>query len=174
MDEDAGLTIIYNTQSLFVGVVHFLRCPRDALQAVLCRRELGTMVVSRGFCCNLQDEIIVGDERRCQGHSHGKPGAAYALGTGPCPSQSHWEREGREFMGKVSPPHWQGLPRKNFVLAASKGGGASAKCEVMGSSLKLATSKKGGRGGVPRMCTSVYLSIFWACRRKFGGVLLQK
>ena len=69
------------------------------------------------------------------------------------------------------------------------GGGVSAKCEVMPFCLKLATSKKGGgvypfcaqlkfskphRGGLPWMCTSAYLPIFWACRRKFGGVLLQK
>ena len=70
-----------------------------------------------------------------------------------------------------------------------QGGGVSAKCEVMPFCLKLATSKKGGgfypfcaqlkfsktrRGGLPWMCTSAYLPIFWACRRKFGGVLLQK
>ena len=69
-----------------------------------------------------------------------------------------------------------------------RGGGVSTKCEVMGFCLKLATSKKGGDypfceqlkfsktrcGGLPWMCTSVYLSIVGACRRKFGGVLLQK
>ena len=70
-----------------------------------------------------------------------------------------------------------------------QGGGISAKCEVMGFCLKLATLKKGGgvypfcaqlkfsktrRGGLPWMCTSAYFPIFWACRRKFGGVLLQK
>ena len=63
------------------------------------------------------------------------------------------------------------------------GGGVSAKCEVMGFCLKLATSKKGcaqlkfsktRRGGLPWMCTSAYFPIFWACRKKFGGVLLQK
>ena len=68
------------------------------------------------------------------------------------------------------------------------GGGLSAKCEVMGFCLKLATSKKGGvypfcaqlnhskmrRGGLPRMCRSVYLCIFWGCKRKLGGLLPQK
>ena len=51
--EDARLAIICNTQSLFVGILHFLRCPKVAVQEVLCRREVGTVTVDLGFCYNL-------------------------------------------------------------------------------------------------------------------------
>ena len=77
-----------------------------------------------------------------------------------------------------------------FAVGCGGGGGLFAKCEVMGFCLKLANLKKRGggfypfyaqlkfsktrRGGVPWMCTSVYLSIFWAWRRKIWGCLGSK
>ena len=57
--------ILCNNESLFVGVLHFPRCPKGALQEVLCRRELGTIAVNGAFCYNLPNRIILGKERRC-------------------------------------------------------------------------------------------------------------
>ena len=70
--EDAGLAIFWIAQSLFVGVLDFLRCLEVLLQEVLRRRELGSIFVNGAFYCNLQNRIIVGDERRCGGHRHGE------------------------------------------------------------------------------------------------------
>ena len=66
--EDAGPAVICDTQSLLVGVLHLLRCPKVALQEVLRRRKLGTLCVHGGWCYNLLNRILVGDEQSRGGH----------------------------------------------------------------------------------------------------------
>ena len=62
--QDAGPTLMCDTQSLFVGVLR----ANVALQEVLHCRKLGTLGVHGESCCNLQTSILMGDGRRCGGH----------------------------------------------------------------------------------------------------------